>query len=374
MKKRLIRVIGTLAAGWLLYSMTGTIPMSMSIPLPDFLHIQSTSLKESGYTEENALKEELGKQTVQAGAFDDLQLFVSGNAQTDSWFDAKNNKYRVICTENKSDDAKVYADDGGLLGSDASEKCYTCEMDADSPSNVSYPTENAGWLSLKIGELEYLVGSEYAWPSVSGQSGAVAAIQDWKSVFGTYENIDVEKLGALLERQTSEKITPRELAALLQLYYRGYLLGWYPEEHTMIVKMYDGNEIKVVQTNDGTYQSYENLPYSNILAISHIEIIGYDENTGEIMLYRFTDGMTATLLSEVQELKQLNYKLDDDAFVLGGLLDSHTAFIYNCTTKNYSSIPLGDDFDGKYLIFGQGGFLVVSPEEDGTFKWKRGAY
>lgn len=374
MKKRLVKVIITVIAGWFLYSMTGTIPMAMAFPLPDFLHTGQTALKESGYTEDNALREKLDKATVKAGTFDKLNLFISGNGQTDCWFDKENNKYRIICTENTDNSAKVYSNDGNMTGNDASEKCYTYEFDAEDSSNGSYVTEYAGWLSLKIGELEYLVGSEYAWPGVASSEDSVAFVQDWKGIFGNADEIDVKKLGKLLERQTNEKITPCELASLIQLYYAGNLLGWYPEEHTAIVKMYEGNEIRVVQTDEGTWQSYESLPYMDIFAISHMEIIGYDKKADEIILYRFSDDMEATLLSDVSKLEQLNFKLDEDIFVIGGLLNEHTAFVYNCTTNDYSELPLGNDFDAKYLVFGEGGFLVISPEEDGTFGWKRGEY
>ena len=375
MMKRWLRVIVTLLAGWLLYSMTATVPLSMAFPLPDFMHFGTrlSALPESGYTEDRALRAELDKASVPAGTFDGLNLFASGNAGANAWYDANNHAYRIICHEDAGNTQVIDAN-GAPLRQDAAGKRYTIAMDADDPNASSYPTDFDGWLSLQIGEYEYLLGTDYAWPSIAGSNGAYSSVQDWMAVLGNPSKIYPEKVGALLEKQLRENITPRELAALLHLYYRGDLLGWYPREHTMILKNPDQNEIRVVQTDAGTWQTLENLPYSHILAISHMEIIGYDAQNDCIVLHRFTDGMTATLLTGLDGLKQLNFKLEDDAFVLGGLTDDHTAFIYNCTTGDTNEINLGSDFHAQSLIFGRNGFLVISPEPDGTFRWKRGAY
>lgn len=337
MEKSFKKVVLTILFGWLLYSMTGTIPMSMAIPLPDFMHTNKSALS-TGYTDENALKSNADKEIVKKNTFENFDLFSDCNAMQNAHYDS---------------DKDIF-----LIDTNAG----TWEMEANNPSNSKLYKGTERGLAYRTSKYQYLVRAD-AKPVIGSKKGSYLTIQNWKIQYS------IAQLRDVLEQQTREKITPKELACLLQFRTNGILM-WWDKDTGIAVLNNDG----YCSQPDGDTVSHPEIVLKCSLMTDADTVVGYDETTKSLVEQKLSTGAKKVLAPNIKDVMTINATMRREQPVIGGIIDAHSVFIYDYQTQDINILDLGNDFEANRFIFGDDDFLITAEFEESSFNWKRGEF
>ncbi len=358
MANRVLRTGGMLLLGWILFSMTGTISMALSCPLPAAFHTFKSHMPYTGYTDDNILIKNMEEPYVEPGTFDELELFSNGNMVNGAYYDVEESRFYVSGHE-----------EGSWLDETTEEQDTIIDEEA---------------LVVPIGYYECLLQkNEYSPHPAAGESpplirskrGSIMYAKNLDRLFGKADEIQEQNIAEILELQTEEKISLEQFAGLLQMHYNtsNILLGWYPDEHKAVFYP-DAKLCRVIETDTMEMRQYEIPEYQYVQAISADELLAYDPNAEAIVRYRFSTGETQVLCSGIEELRSLNHTWRENELILGGLYTEHQAFLYKGNEAKLEEFDLGNDFYADKFVFGKERFLIQDPLEDGGFRFKRGIY
>lgn len=351
MSGRVLKTLVTLFVGWILFSMTGTISMKLSFPVPQNLLTHNSHMRYTGATDKNLLEKNMESPYVEPGTLNKLNVFDNGNFANQVYY---NQEDKTFCFDSKDGSRWLNETEkeGGLLL-------------AKMPS-----------IGIDSGYYWYFMGENK--PGIASERDTFSYAYDWYVPFQKEDQEDViseEKIAQILEKQMHEKISMNEMAGLLFLHYSEpyKLLGWYPEIHTAVLRM-DTSQYIVYQTDTMESQTYSVPAFPFVYSISADELLAYDDVNHSIVIYEISTGKTEIVKEGLEQIETFNYIWSDDQMILGGLETEHKAFLYYVETGQFIEHELGDDFYGESFAFGKEKFIIFDRLEEGGARYKRGAY
>lgn len=345
---RMGKKIVTLILGWILFSMTGTISMIFSFPLPQFMYTHRSQMEFTGPTDRNLLSKNINEPSVKAGTFNKLNLFDNGNLSNGIYFDEKEKVFRFGTVDGAFWMDEVSEDHGWL-----SEEEQTIGIDC-------------GYYWLFVND---------DWPTIMSERETSLFAGGWRASFEEDEQIKEENVAKVLEQQSNGKISLGQLAGLLNLHcpIENVLLGWYPREHKAVLRM-GISEYVVIETDTLEKKQYFIPEYQYAHALSSDELLAYDSLNHSVIRYTLSSGESTCLAENFEDMKALNYIWRDGELVLGGLITENKAFLYNTSEDEPDIFELGSEFVADGFGFGEENFVITYRHADGQVQYKRGKY
>lgn len=347
----IIKKIVSVFIGWVLFSATGAIPMKMSFPLPSFLHTYQSSLVYCGYTDENVTRQALTDEYVQKGTYNSFQFHKNGNYECESYYDWDTNEFYIPWAK-------------GTYVINAEQGVVECEQILpDTPA-----------LTIEKNNYRYIIGRN-VYPTIYSRRGSFASLEEeWSQNIRVGKSLDAVKVAALLEAQETEKIRIGDFATLLQAHLgKGFILGWYPEQHCLVGYTEERNLVVVDSLTEKktTYDSFSDE--NHVKAISADEIIYYSPSKQALLKQTLSNGDIKVLAENVKTIKTLNFSYKEEELVLGGLIDEQTSFLCYPERNQYEEFDFGDQVDIQEFVFGKDTFILVDHNSD-SMRYNIGTY
>lgn len=287
-----------LLLGWAFFSFVGLVPSFLALPLP--YHYEYQVLPTATANVQQEFEDRLDVASVPAGAFDELN---------------ESSKHQA--------NLRAYQDGKGALFfmSSAKDRPYRWK-DKKMSSQWSM-----GWqMGLMYGGkwLTYRVSGAYRGHTTIEQGSLKKMdVTYYDGVQRTVDAFVPDYLAELLARESTEMLTPRELAVLLESRVWGQLAGWFPETGAALI--YDGTQVKggelrVYDVTAGTYRVAA-IPegYTLVGCVSDQVVACYTPD-GHLVMCDVDAGPLKATFVDSRVLTASIYRDDDDGSVYLGMV------------------------------------------------------
>lgn len=308
------------AAGWVLFSMYGVIPQSMSIPLPNSMKTYSSPLYVTGNTVRNELIRIGSERSIAPGTYSSLGFFENGDIFQHCYYDA--------------DTDSLYYGLGSKSFQFVNESKEFIRLSQEAYSAMIPMGRYEIALSTSEAPALYHKETFYRWNY--WQNNLTKYDKETKNRYFNNERI----LEVLLDSEM-EQITPETLASLCWLTYSGRIRYWDPETNAAVFCT-ENNEGGLVLTRyalgervqgrsikkgDYTLTHADLSAYSTFVVVSDSKFIGYSPEDKTIYMVDMLTGEREIVLWDAPDMYNLNYCYTDTGeLVVGAQLSDNKVF------------------------------------------------
>lgn len=325
---------------FILFSAMGLLPKSISVKIPASLQSYPAFLPVTGFSVSDRQENEPDNKTFAKGSFDRLGLFENANIRNNGYY-SRTSKRIVWSKKDELVKIKEKKADAGkrawlLLGNDE----INCQ-----------PVIHKGRYYFFIDQ------------------GKVIVNYDKKHSYTITARCDGEQeLLSLLEKQTKERITLRQLCALLNETANGHLLHFDPKTHTALLfrESADGKGA-VVQCNTETGKQSVLLNFvglTSVYACSATEIVFYNDTIRKLEYYDFESKSGLHIANEIDCPEAVNFVRGDDSKLYIFHTDGQDIVRTDVKEKKYFTCECNNAY--CYLVCGKNG-LIASDRQYYTY-------